>query len=54
MDNRLQIEEIKKFQRYLSQISGEEVDEEAAALLWIRNYARAWRRRHARTGECVG
>jgi hypothetical protein len=40
MDNSLQIEEIKKYQRYLSERTGEEVDEEIAALLWIMKYAR--------------
>jgi len=47
MDNSLQIEEIKKYQRYLSERTGEEVDEEIAALLWIMKYARYWRQRQA-------
>jgi hypothetical protein len=53
MDNTLQIEEIKKYQRHLSEITGETVDEEVAALLWIRKYAQVWRLQHARFAEYV-
>jgi hypothetical protein len=47
MDNYLQIDEIKKYQRYLQQQTGENVDEELAALLWIRNFAQEWRVNHS-------
>lgn len=53
MDNYLQIDEIKKCQRYLQQQIGEMVDEELAALLWIRNFAREWRANHA-VSESIG
>jgi hypothetical protein len=46
MDNLLQIDEIKKYQRYLQENTGEDVDEEMAALIWIRKYANQWRSRH--------
>lgn len=46
MDNFLQIDEIKKYQRHLQEVTGEEVDEEVAALIWIRKYAHDWRLRH--------
>ena len=51
MDNYLQIAEIKKYQHYLQQKTGETVDEEVAALLWIRDYAREWRAGHCGVSE---
>jgi hypothetical protein len=47
MDNSLQIEEIKRYQRHLEELTGEKVDEEIAALLWIRKYAHSWRLRES-------
>jgi hypothetical protein len=47
MDNSLQIEEIKRYQRHLEEQTGETVDEEVAALLWIRKYAHFWRMRQS-------
>lgn len=46
MDNILQIEEIRKYHRYLCETTGKEVDEETAALQWITNYAHSWRSQH--------
>ena len=46
MDNYLQIDEIKKYQHYLQQITGGHVDEEIAALVWIRKFAGDWRSKH--------
>ena len=43
MDNLLQIEEIQKYRKYLSSMTGEDVDEETAALIWIGKYAKSWR-----------
>jgi hypothetical protein len=53
MDNYLQIDEIKKYQRHLQQQTGEPVDEEVAALLWIRDYARDWRSKHYTSLNCA-
>jgi hypothetical protein len=47
MDNLLQIEEIKKYRRFLADMTGEEIDENAAACHWISNYAKSWRMRHS-------
>jgi len=46
MDNMLQIEEIKRYREHLVEMVGMNVDYEAAAMIWIRNYAKMWRLRH--------
>lgn len=51
MDNYLQIDEIRKYQHFLQETTGEPIDEETAALLWIRHFAREWRREHCHAGE---
>jgi hypothetical protein len=43
MDNLQQIEEIKKYCRYLNRTFSAKVDLEFAAQIWIRKYARLWR-----------
>ena len=53
MDNLLQIEEIRKYRRYLAEVTGEDIDEEVAALQWIRNYANSWRLQHSMSPEYV-
>jgi hypothetical protein len=52
MDNYLQIDEIKKYQQFLQQQTGEMIDEESAALLWIRNFAHEWRTNHTLPAQC--
>ena len=47
MDNTLQLEEIRKYKQYLSMILGRDIDENAAARIWIRKYAKVWRLTHA-------
>jgi hypothetical protein len=46
MDNIQQIEEIKKYYRYLNRTVGRKIDLEFAAQVWIRKYARLWRMKH--------
>ena len=43
MDNHIQIEEIRKYRQYLSEILGEDIDEEVAARIWVMRYAEIWR-----------
>ncbi|MFP4163176.1 MAG: hypothetical protein ACLFQB_04370 [Chitinispirillaceae bacterium] len=45
MDNELQIEEIREFHRNLTN-RGKNVDENNAALIWIRENAEKWRISH--------
>lgn len=53
MDNILQIEEIRKYHRYLCETTGKEIDEETAALKWINTYAHSWRSQHVIEGKQV-
>jgi hypothetical protein len=46
MDNREQVEEIRKYQSRLSGLTGKDIPAEMAAWLWIRKYAKVWRLRH--------
>ncbi len=43
MDNQEQIKEIMRYRQHLSQITHHDIDQETAALIWVRKYARLWR-----------
>lgn len=45
MDNELQMEEIRKFHKDLTR-QGKVVDENNAAFIWIKQYAKIWRSTH--------
>jgi hypothetical protein len=51
MDNEKQVWEIAKYQQYLAEMVGKEIDKDVAARIWIRKYAKAWRLRHPATLE---
>jgi hypothetical protein len=44
MENRAQVQEIYKYQRHLSRLKHKYVSLETAALLWIKKYAKEWRK----------
>ena len=46
MDNEKQVWEIAKYQQYLAELIGKEIDKDFAARIWIRKYARIWRLLH--------
>jgi hypothetical protein len=46
MDNEKQVWEIAKYQQYLAELIGREIDKDIAARIWIRKYAKIWRLRH--------
>jgi hypothetical protein len=46
MDNEKQVWEIAKYQQYLAEMIGKEIDKDVAARIWIRKYAKVWRLRH--------
>jgi hypothetical protein len=46
MDNEKQVWEIAKYQQYLADLIGKEIDKDIAARIWIRKYAQIWRLRH--------
>ncbi|HEX3020070.1 MAG TPA: hypothetical protein VHP36_07195 [Chitinispirillaceae bacterium] len=46
MDNLLQIIEIRKYRLYLCKLLNSNIDEEIAARIWIRKYAKIWRLKH--------
>jgi hypothetical protein len=51
MDNHIQIEEIRKYRQYLSEILGKDVDEETAARIWVTKYAEIWRMKQDSTAS---
>jgi hypothetical protein len=51
MDNEKQVSEITKYQRYLAELIGKEIDSDIAARIWIRKFAKLWRLRHPVTLE---
>jgi hypothetical protein len=53
MDNKLQIEEIRKYRHYLSQLLGYDIDEDTAAGIWIRKYAETWRLTHSHPSKFI-
>ncbi len=46
MDNKQQIREIDRYCRYLTVLTGQKINIEAAAKLWINKYAATWRNAH--------
>jgi hypothetical protein len=42
-DNKQQILEIRKYQERLSRFLGKQIDDNIAAVIWIRKYAKIWR-----------
>jgi hypothetical protein len=46
MDNEKQVWEIARYQQYLTELIGKEIDKDIAAGIWIRKYAKVWRLRH--------
>jgi hypothetical protein len=46
MDNEKQVKEITRYQRYLADVVGREIDKNIAARIWIRKYAKVWRLTH--------
>jgi hypothetical protein len=46
MDNLEQVRQIRRYRRYLFRATGIVIDPDTAARLWIRRYARLWRRLH--------
>jgi len=53
MDNSSQIAEIRKYRERLSRMVGHDIDDDVAAQLWIRTYARLWRLTHPAERECA-
>jgi len=53
MDNKDQIEEIKRYKEHLSKILGYDIEVNAAALIWIERYAAKWRNSHPRPEPCM-
>jgi hypothetical protein len=45
-DNRQQLLEIQKYQERLSRFIGRKIDNNTAASIWIRKYAKIWRMQH--------
>jgi hypothetical protein len=46
MDNEKQVWEIARYQHYLAEMIGKDIDKDIAARIWIRKYAKIWRLRH--------
>jgi hypothetical protein len=53
MDNKEQIEEIKKYRQHLSSLVGHEIENNAAAFIWINKYAEKWRLTHPPQQPCT-
>lgn len=51
MDNEQQIDEIRKYRDYLSDLLDTDVDCNLAAVIWISKYARIWRLMHPLQAE---
>jgi hypothetical protein len=51
MDNEKQVSEITRYQRYLAELIGKEIDSDIAARIWIRKFAKLWRLKHPLTLE---